>query len=97
MLADKPKDKRRAVAALIGLAGKYGEQRLEAACRCAIAWQDPRYTRVKHTLLHDLDDAVLVNDARNAVVPAYPTYRYARSAEEFFCDTTPARREAVAC
>jgi hypothetical protein len=97
MLADKPKDKRRAMAALIGLAGKYGEQRLEAACRCAIAWQDPCYTRVKRTLLHDLDDAAVANDTQIAVVTVYPTYRYARSAEEFFCDTTPARGEAVAC
>jgi transposase len=97
MLTDRPKDKRRAMAALIGLAGKYGEHRLEAACRCAIAWQDPRYTRVKHTLLNDLDDAVVADDAHSAVETVHPRYRYARSTEEFFHDTTPARREAVAC
>jgi len=97
MLADKPKDKRRAMAALIGLAGKYGEQRLEAACRRAIAWQDPRYTRVKQTLVNDLDDVVIADEAQIAAVTVYPTYRYARSAEEFFCDTTPARGEVIAC
>jgi hypothetical protein len=84
MLADKPRDKRRAMAALIGLADKYGEQRLEAACRSAIAWQDPCYTRVKHTLLNDLDEVVIAEPAQTAAVTAGVTYRFARSAEEFF-------------
>jgi len=96
MLADKPNDKRRAMAALIGLAGKYGEQRLEAACRRAIAWQDPRYTRVKHTLLNDLDEVVIADQGQKAVVVTAGTiYRFARSAEEFFGGL--ALREVVAC
>jgi hypothetical protein len=95
MLADKPKDKRRAMAALIGLAQKYGEHRLEAACGRAIACQDPRYTRVKHTLLNDLDEVAIADQAQTAVVTAPTKYRFARSAEEFFGGL--ALREVVAC
>ncbi len=56
ILGDRPKDCRRALAALIGLADKYGDRRLEAACRCAIAWGDPCYIRVKNILRDCLDD-----------------------------------------
>jgi Integrase core domain len=97
MQADRPKDKHRALAALISLADNYGAQRLEAACCCAIRWQDPRYTRVKHTLLNDLDAVPKLDEKLAAVEPERPTYLYARRAEEFFGETTPAQREAVAC
>ena len=61
----------------------------------AIACQDPCYTRVKHTLLNDLDEVVVADPAQTAVVTAGVKYRFARSAKEFYGGI--ALLEVIAC
>jgi transposase len=99
LLDDRPKDARRALAALVGLADKYAPSRVEAACKRAIAWADPRYTRVRNILRDDLDDAALAGSepiAAEQPVPR-PAYRYARSAKDFFGDLAAATKEMQPC
>jgi transposase len=86
MSEDKPKDCRRALAALVGLVDRYPVQRVEAACIHAIACADPRYMRVRDTLRNGLEDAALPKDPVTAPKEdhKHPVYRYTRGAEEFF-------------
>jgi len=99
MLEEKPKDARRALAALVGLADRYAPERVEAACVCALAWADPRYTRVRTILRDALDTAALPDpEAIPAKQPdPTPPYRFARNAGEFFGDLTTRTREMRPC
>jgi transposase len=99
MLDDRPKDARRALAALVALADRYAPERVEAACVRAIAWADPRYTRVRNILRDDLDTAALPgNEAIPAKQPVPPpAYRYARSAGEFFGQLAASTKEMRPC
>ncbi|MDQ2997094.1 MAG: IS21 family transposase [Chloroflexota bacterium] len=99
LLDDRPKDARRALAALVGLSDRYTPARVEAACKRALAWADPRYTRVRNILRDDLDDAALPGSEKPVSEPsaATPVYRYTRGAEEFFGDLAGATREMQPC
>ncbi len=80
LLSARPLDNLRAVQGVIGLAGKYGDERLEAACARALHYGDPRYRRIRDILQAGLD-LELVRERRE---PELKLYEYARSAEEFF-------------
>jgi hypothetical protein len=99
MLEERPKDARRALAALVGLADRYAPERVEAACVRALAWADPRYGRVRAILRDDLDTAPLPDPEAIPVPPSVPepVYRFARSAGEFFGDLTARTRESRPC
>ena len=94
LLSDRPKDNRRALAALVGLSDRYTPEQVEAACLRAIAWSDPRYTRVRNILRDGLEDAALSGSEKIEPEPrvSTPEYRYARGAEEFFGGAAGARR-----
>ena len=107
LLSDRPKDNRRALAALVGLSDCYTPKQVEAACLRAIAWSDPRYTRVRNILRDGQEDAALpgsektepgpgVSQNGSGVSRTTPEYRYARGAEEFFGGQAGARR-SMAC
>lgn len=59
LLADRPLDRLRSVQGILGLAETVGRTRLEAACRRALAFGDPRYRRIKEILNAGLDQAPL--------------------------------------
>jgi transposase len=59
LLADRPLDRPRSVQGILGLVETVGRTRLEAACRRALAFGDPRYRRIKEILNAGLDQAPL--------------------------------------
>jgi transposase len=59
LLADRPLDRLRSVQGILGLVETVGRTRLEAACRRALAFGDPRYRRIKEILNAGLDQAPL--------------------------------------
>lgn len=97
LLSDRPKDNRRALAALVGLADRYSAERVEAACLRAIAWSDPRYSRVRDILRDGLEDAPLSEPEKVVSRQPAPVYRYTRSAEEFFGEIMSTTRRMLPC
>lgn len=97
MQSDKPKDARRALAALVGLADRYPRERVEAACRLALVCADPRYTRVRNILRDALDTVALPETEPIPAKPSAPVYRFARSAGEFFGDLAATTQEMRPC
>lgn len=98
MSEDRPKDCRRALAALVGLVDRYSPQRVEAACVRAIACADPRYMRVRDTLRNGLEG--ITPPAEPTEVPTgecTAVYRYTRSAEELFGEFAVAAKVAPLC
>jgi len=59
LLADRPLDRLRSVQGILGLVETVGRTRLEAACRRALAFGDPRDRRIKEILNAGLDQAPL--------------------------------------
>jgi len=55
LLNDRPLDRLRSVQALLRLADKYGQRRLEAACRRAIRFTEISYTTIKRILERGLE------------------------------------------
>lgn len=80
LLESRPLDNLRAVQGIIGLADKYGDKRLEAACARALYYGDGRYRRIKDILKAGLDMLPLEEDfQRNSRF-----FEFARSARDFF-------------
>ncbi len=88
LLADRPLDRLRSVQAILRLAETVGKARLEAACRRALYYGDPRYRRIKDILNAALDQEPLPEDASSSASSRQPNearqFAFARSAEEFF-------------
>ena len=82
LLAERPLDRLRGAQGVLRLAEKFGQQRIEAACRRALHFGDPRYRRIKDILNAGLDQEPLPA----LPTPLHPTreYAFARTAEEFF-------------
>jgi transposase len=59
LFADRVLDNLRAAQGVIGLAKKHGDTRLEAACKRALAFADPRYRTIKTILARGLDQQAL--------------------------------------
>jgi transposase len=90
LLADRPLDRLRSVQGILGLAETVGRPRLEAACRRALAFGDPRYRRIKEILNAGLDQAPLPElptpgaGAPPGDGPAESPYTFERTAAELF-------------
>jgi len=83
LLDERPADRLRSVQALLRLADRVGQARLEAACRRAAHYGDASYRRIKTILDAGLDSAELDESATVATV-AVSAYRYAREGGAFF-------------
>jgi len=55
LLAEKPLDKLRTVQGILGLEDKYGKQRLEAACKRALFFDDVKYGTINNILKRQKD------------------------------------------
>jgi len=66
----------------VHLKEKVGTQRLEAACKRALHYGDPRYIRVKTILAAGLEDEL--SEEEMGITVSDQRYRYARSASSFF-------------
>src|SRR5207248_1255776 len=92
-------DRLRSVQGILGLAETVGRTRLEAACRRALAFGDPRYRRIKEVLNAGLDRAPLPElpapvasappggeptEATATAAAAAPAYAFERTAAELF-------------
>lgn len=99
LLADRPLDRLRAVQGIRGLVETVGRTRLEAACRRALAFGDPRYRRIKEILNAGLDQAPLPempepvastgpgggrSEATAISAATPPAYAFERTAAELF-------------
>jgi transposase len=82
LLGERPLDRLRTAQGVLRLERRYGPQRLEAACRRALAFNEPRYHTVKHILLRGLDREAFPDTALPGPLPK--TARFARSAAELF-------------
>jgi transposase len=81
LLSDRVSDRLPSVHSLLRLADKVDKDRLNAACRRALHYGDPRYVRVRSILDAGLEDLPLEDDKVSTV---RSEYTYARSAESFF-------------
>jgi transposase len=62
LFADRVLDNLRAAQGVVGLAKKYGSTRLEAACKRALFYDNPKYRTVKSILSQGLDQVPVEND-----------------------------------
>jgi transposase len=81
LLAERPLDRLRTVQAILRLEETVGAERLEAACRRALHFGDPRYRRIKDILNAALDREPVPDTATSE--PARP-FAFARASAEFF-------------
>lgn len=91
LLAERPLDRLRAVQAILRLEESVGRERLEAACRRALYYGDPRYRRIRDILKAGLDQEPVPDDSRSDPPPdATPTrtFAFARSVGDFFGEVT---------
>jgi len=89
LLDSRPLDNLRAVQGIIGLADKYGDKRLEDACRRALYYGDGRYRRIRDILKAGLDMQPLEDEGQRS----FRFFEFARSASDFFENT----EEVAAC
>lgn len=91
LLAERPLDRLRSVQAILRLEESVGAQRLEAACRRAWHFGDPRYRRIKDILNAALDREPLPEPPQPAdAAPANGHgYAFERPAAEFFPTEVP--------
>jgi len=82
LLSDRVQDRLPSVHSLLRLEEKVGRERLEAACRRALHYGDPRYIRVKTILDAGLEHEPVEEGCK--IIPSDQSYRYARSAGSFF-------------
>lgn len=88
LFADRVLDNLRAAQGVLGLKDSYGIARLEAACRRALAFDNPRYRTVKTILNQGLDQIPLDGDEPAAELPrAYAGHgRFMRDTARLFTD-----------
>jgi transposase len=80
LLDDRPLDRLRSVQALLRLAEKYGERRLEGACRRALLFDETNYTTIKRILDRGLESDPLPE----ALSSGKRHYVFARRGSEIF-------------
>jgi len=81
LLGDRPVDRLRSTQAVLGLARKFGTDRLEAACRRALAFNATGYHAIKGILQKQLDLEPLEDPASPAPLPR--TAVFARRPSDF--------------
>ena len=77
MLNHRPEDRLRTAGRLLGLAERFGSERLEMACVRALRFDDPAYTTIKHILQQGLDAEEVP-----VIEPTPPAWAFVRSAAE---------------
>ena len=77
MLNHRPEDRLRMAGRLLKLGERFGPERLEAACRRALRFDDPAYMTIKHILQQGLDAQELPSTE-----PAPPAFTFVRTAAE---------------
>ena len=82
LLSNRVSDRLPSVHSILRLEEKVGKERLDAACKRALHYGDPRYVRVKTILDAGLESLPLDNGDR--VTAGSGDYLYARPAESFF-------------
>jgi len=80
LLSDRVQDRLESVHALLRLAEREGSERVDAACRRALHYGDPRYIRVRTILEAGLENEPLEYDER--IGDSRREYRHARPASE---------------
>jgi hypothetical protein len=80
LLAHRPEDRLRSAGRLLGLAGRYSPERLEAACGRAIAFGEADYPTVRRILEQGLDRTP---SPVAGAAPARASFRFVRHAGEF--------------
>ena len=78
LLNHRPVDRLRTAGRLLRLAERFTSERLEAACRRALHYDDPAYMTVKRILEQGLDQETLPEPP-----PEAPAHTFVRSAQEF--------------
>ena len=78
LLDHRPEDRMRSAGRLLGLADKYGAERLEQACARAVSYAELDYQTVKRILAQGLD-----RQPAAELQAAPPAERFVRSAQEF--------------
>ncbi len=89
LLGDRPLDRLRSVQAILSLADRVGESRLEAACARALYFGDPHYRRIKDILNAALDQEALPD--QDVSMPKQQIFAFSRSAQEFFVQKVEGR------
>jgi hypothetical protein len=80
LFADRVLDNLRAAQGIIGLGQRFGQNRLEAACRRALAFANPRYRAVKTILEKGLDQLPCQETAFDFLSEAYTGHgRFSRN------------------
>ncbi len=82
LLEERPQDRLRSVQAILRLTESVGRSRLEAACKRALFFGDPRYRRIKDILNAALDQEPLPEETRPA--PPRTSFAFQRSWQDFF-------------
>jgi len=78
LLNHRPEDRLRTAGRLLGLAQRFTPERLEAACRRALHFDDPAYMTIKRILEQELDAEPLPQP-----LPSAPARTFVRSAQDF--------------
>jgi len=78
LLEDRVVDRLATAGRVLRLAERYGPERLEAACRRAILFEDPAYMTVKRILRDNLDQQVITQE----YVPGPPASAFVRNVLE---------------
>jgi len=73
LFSDRVLDNLRAAQGIVGLKKKYGADRLEAACKRALHFDNPRYRTVKTILSKGLDQVPLQEEP-SSIIPRSPVY-----------------------
>jgi transposase len=82
LLAHRPEDRLRVAQRVLGLAGRYSDERLERACARALHYGAPDYPTIKRILAAGLDREPLEPLPSPAPRPA-PSFAFVRQAGEF--------------
>jgi len=82
LLSDQVQDRLSSVHSLLRLKEKVGKDRLEAACKRAVHYGDPRYIRVKTILAVGMENKPL--DEEREAIQQHESYRYVRASSSYF-------------
>lgn len=83
LFADRVVDRLRAAQGVIRLCESYGRERLESACRRALAFDDPKYRTVKTILSKGLDQVAIQEEAFDRLADVYTGQgRFSRDVRE---------------
>ena len=85
LLGDRPMDRVRSAQAILKLSKRYGPQRLEAACRRALAFNELRYHTIKTILRKGLESESLP-EIVNELGPLPKSSTYARPVFEMLSE-----------